>query len=100
MRLNELGHVYDITRAPATEFEKLKQTDHVLVLIRGIHWPEYAPFFMYNSPWMNGPIVAVHDNSPQHQKDALNLYPGREVWFYNAITGQFTKVATPYVPEK
>lgn len=99
-RLYELGHVYDIVRAPVSEFEELKQTDHVLVLVRGVHWPEYAPFFLYNSPWMNGPVVAVHDNSPIHQRDALNLYPGREVWFYNAITGQFTKVATPYVPEK
>jgi hypothetical protein len=99
-RLPDWQAVYDITRAPIDRFEQLHQTDHVLVLVRGIHWPEYAPFFFYNAPSYDGPIVAAHDNSPTHQRDAMNLFPDREVWFYNAITGQFTKVATPYKPEK
>jgi hypothetical protein len=95
-RLADWHDVYGINRTAIERLDKLRQTDHVLVLVRGGHWQDYAAFFFYDSPWLDGPIIAAHDNSTTHQRDAMTLFPGREVWFYNSITGVFSKVATPY----
>ncbi len=96
-RMPEWHELYSIGRAPLDKFKELRQTNNVLILVRGSHWPEYAAFLAFDNPWYDGPVVAVHDNFASNVNTLTKLYPNREVWFYNAITGQFSKQPSPYI---
>jgi dolichyl-phosphate-mannose-protein mannosyltransferase len=99
-RMAEWHGLYDITLKPVEQLRLIQQTDRVLILIRGQSWPSYAPFFAYNNPWYDGPLVAVHDNLQGRADELIALFPGREVWFYNSNTYEFSYEPTPYVAEE
>jgi dolichyl-phosphate-mannose-protein mannosyltransferase len=99
-RLAEWHALYGITRAPLDQLAELQQTNNVLVLIRGGHWQDYAPFFSLNNPWYDGTLVAVHDNASGRAAELTRLFPGREIWFYNAETRQFSQHPSPYIEAK
>lgn len=86
--------LYGIQRAPLEQLEALRRSDHVLVMVRGRRWIEYAEFFALNSPWLDSAIVAAHDVHPDLTEYVLSLYPGREVWYY--AYGVFTPRPFPY----
>jgi len=96
-RLTAWHGLYGIVRAPLDKFEELRHSENVLILVRGGHWQDYAAFFSLNNPWYDGPVVAVHDNAEGRSGDLIRLFPHREIWFYNANTGQFSKRPSPYL---
>ncbi|MCC6905525.1 MAG: glycosyltransferase family 39 protein [Anaerolineae bacterium] len=93
-RLGDWHALYTISRDSLDELDRLRQTDHVLLLVRDQRWRDYAEFFALNSPWYDGPIVAAHDLNPRTTRAVLALYPDREVWYFN--TGEFTPEPAPY----
>jgi hypothetical protein len=66
----------------------------VLVFVRGERWREYGTFLSLNSPWLDDPIIAARDASPDSVYTIMALYPEREVWFYDH--GVFSKEPFPY----
>jgi 4-amino-4-deoxy-L-arabinose transferase-like glycosyltransferase len=96
-RLSEWRGVYGITRAPLDDLEKLRQTDRVLVVVRGGHWYQYGALFYLNSPWYDDPIIAAHDLGPDRSPALIAHYPDREVWFYK--DGVFSQRPFPYDEE-
>lgn len=86
--------LYDITRAPLDQIQELSRGKPVLVMVRGNYWYQYAALFSENTPWFDGPIVALHDSNPESTVKVIALYPDREVWFYKE--GHFSKTPPPY----
>lgn len=93
-RLDDWRALYGFTRAPLEQLDDLRQTDRVLVLVRGSRWVDYGAFFALNSPWLDDPIIAAHDLSPGLAAQVIGLYPDREVWYY--ANGIFTRTPFPY----
>jgi 4-amino-4-deoxy-L-arabinose transferase-like glycosyltransferase len=82
VRIRDWHGLYGITRAPITRLESLSQSDRILIFVDSAHWREYAPFFYFNTPWLDGPIVAAHAGSAERNAQVIALYPDREVWYY------------------
>ncbi len=93
-RLEEWHGLYNITREPLDRLMMLRESDRVLVLVRGRRWVEYAAFFSLDSPWLDDPILAAHDISPNLTAAIIALYPDREVWYYNGE--EFSRLPSPY----
>lgn len=96
-RLSEWHGLYSITRAPIERLEEIRESDRVLVFVRGRHWVQYGALFSLNSPWLDGPVVVAHDISPEHNAAVRELFPEREVWYYSE--GSFSKEPLPYPDE-
>ncbi len=93
-RLSDWHGMYNITAEPVVQLERLRQSDSVVVFVRGEHWIDYAPFFAMNSPWLDSSTVAAHDLGLNYVHAVMSLYPEREVWFYN--NGLFSKEPLTY----
>jgi hypothetical protein len=53
--------------------------------------------FADNSPWYDGSLVVLHDVNPAVSDAVIDLYPGREVWFYSEDV--FSREPQPYLQE-
>lgn len=93
-RTAEWHGLYGISREPLEELEEIRQTDRVLILVRGDYWRQYGMFFYLNSPWYDGPYVAAHDKTMNRSQALIVEYSEYEVWFYNE--GVFSKTPAPY----
>jgi 4-amino-4-deoxy-L-arabinose transferase-like glycosyltransferase len=89
--------LYGITRAPLDHALELSHGKRMLVLVRGEHWIDYAALFADNSPWYDGSLVVLHDVNSAVSGAVIDLYPGREVWFYSE--GVFSREPQPYLQE-
>jgi 4-amino-4-deoxy-L-arabinose transferase-like glycosyltransferase len=89
--------LYGITRAPLDQALELSRGKRVLVLVRGEHWIDYAALFAVNSPWYDGSLVVLHDVNLAVSDAVIDLYPGREVWFYSE--DMFSREPQPYLQE-
>ncbi|NDJ54717.1 MAG: phospholipid carrier-dependent glycosyltransferase [Chloroflexi bacterium] len=93
-RLDDWHGLYGIVRAPIDQLETLRQSDELLVLVRGGRWFQYAALFSLNSPWFDGEVIVAHDNDPRRTAALRALLLDRETWFYSE--GQFTREPAPY----
>jgi hypothetical protein len=97
-RLSFWHGMYGITRDPIETLEQIRETDEVIVMVRGCCWTDYGTLFSLNNPWYDGPIVAAHDESAFQARVLIQEYfPEREVWYYK--DGEFTKQPAPYEEE-
>lgn len=92
-RLSDWRDVYGITPEPIEALREAAGNDDVLVIVHGSRWIEYAPFFAQNTPWLDGPVVAAHDISPQVNRTLVELFPGRSLWYYE--DGELVRLPAP-----
>lgn len=82
-RLTDWRDLYGITPQPAAMLREATGEDtDVLIFVQSQHWRVYGRFFGQNSPWLDGPIVAAHDLTPDMNRAVIDEFPDREVWYY------------------
>jgi hypothetical protein len=95
VRLRDWHGLYGITRNPINRLERLSDSEQILIFVDSPHWREYAPFFYFNTPWLDGPIVAAHAGSVERNAQVMALYPDHEVWYYKPDIFWQSPVTTP-----
>lgn len=99
-RLDDWHGMYDITRRPVEQVQAIAADGPLLVFVEGPHWVQYAPLFFFNSPWLDGPVVAAHlAESDEANQATIATFPGREVWYY-WVDGVLTQERPPERPDE
>lgn len=60
---------------------KAHDLKHALVFIHRDEWQDYAPFFIENSPHLNGDVIYAIDRGEENPK-LIREYPDRDVYIY------------------
>lgn len=80
-RVNHWHNLYNINRDPIQAVREARQTDYVLVLVKGGRWVEYGALMSLNSPWLDGPTVVGHYDDLLTLDTVRSLFPDREVLY-------------------
>lgn len=96
-RLAEWHAVYDVDVDAAGTLDALRESDEVLVFVRGTKWVMYAGLWHLNTPFFDGPTIIVHDVSPTANEAVRAVLPDRDVWYYK--DGAFSRDPFPYTEE-
>lgn len=98
-RLNDWHGMYEITREPVRQVQAVADDTPLLVFVEGPHWVQYGPLFYFNSPWLDGPVVAAHLGSEETNQKVIETFTGREVWYY-WVDGVLSQEPPPERPDE